>query len=276
MEKMGYAAMNLGSEDFSFGPDFVKKNSAKVTFPIVTSNIVYKKDQSPFGRTYAVVKIKDVNVGILGIVSEDAFENVKLSDTLETLEIIPPEKALSNLISVVKKEADIIVLLSQCGLEDTRSIIDTLDGVGLAIVGEGTSGKGSGKEAPCGSDLKGPEEGHDSIGKTLLLQTAQQGHSLGVARLTLNEAGRIVEQQVKMIPVDTSTAKNQEIIAITGEEIHKKISEISKEAAKEAEAKAAQNRLEMEKEMEKMRNLSPEEYIRLELEKRSKGKGEKE
>ncbi|MDD5724324.1 MAG: hypothetical protein PHY29_11400, partial [Syntrophales bacterium] len=66
MEKMGYAAMNLGSEDFSFGPDFVKKNSAKVTFPIVTSNIVYRKAQSPFGRTYAVVKLKDVNLGILG------------------------------------------------------------------------------------------------------------------------------------------------------------------------------------------------------------------
>ncbi|MBN2539848.1 MAG: bifunctional metallophosphatase/5'-nucleotidase [Deltaproteobacteria bacterium] len=281
MEKMRYAAMNLGREDFTFGPDFVKKISANVTFPIVTSNILYRKDLSTFGRTYAVIKIQDVNVGILGIIPENAFEGVELSDAREMLEITPPKEALSKLIPAVKKEADIIVLLSQCGLETTRSIVDTVDGISLAIVGEGNPKKSSENEAPaaCGSVLKGGETGHDRGEKTLLLQAAPQGHSLGFARLTLNESGRIMERQVKMIPVDKSTAKNEEIFAITGDNIYKRISEISEEATKAYEVQSTQNRLkikqEIEKEREENRNLSPEEYIKLQLEKRFKVGGAK-
>ena len=277
MEKMGYTAMNLGREDFSFGPDFIKKISANVTCPTVTSKIVYRKDRSPFGRTYVVVKVQDVNVGILGVIPEDAFEGVELSASRDLLEIIPPKEALSKLIPAVKKEADIIVLLSQCGLEATRVIVDTVDGVGMAIVGEGKSGKSSEKEAPapCGSDLKGGEKGNDRGEKTLLVQASPQGHSLGFARLTLNEAGRIMEQQVKMIPVDKSTAKNEEILAITGDNIYKRMGEIEEETLKAYKVKTAQSRLEIEHEIEQYRNLSPEEYITLQHEKRSKVGGAK-
>lgn len=272
MDKMSYAAMTMGREDFSFGPDFVKGLSANVSFPVVTSNIVYRKDLSSFGRTYAVVKIQDVNVGILGIIPEGAFETVPVSDTRDLLDIIPPREALSSLIPAVKKEADVMVLLSQCGLEATRAIVDAVDGIDLVIVGEGDLGK---KEASCGSSEKGPEAEHTSGEKTLLLQAASKGHSLGYVRLTLNEAGRVVEQQAKMIPINQSTAPNEEILAITGENIYKRMAEIEKETVKAYKAKTAQNRLEIEREIEQYRNLSPEEFIKVERERQSKVRGEK-
>lgn len=275
MEKMDYAVMNLGREDFSLGADFVKNVSANITFPFVTSNIVYRKNHIPFGQSYVVIKVKDVNVGILGIIPEDAFENLKLSQTRNMLEIIPPEKTLANLIPAVKKEADIIVLLSQCGLEATRLIVNKLDGVSLAIVGEGENRKSSKKELPRGNDLKDRKNGHDNGEKTLLLQVAQRGHSLGFARLTLNEADQITQQQVKMIPIDSSITPDEKIVAVTGGNIYKKLSDTIKKIKKTNEIKAAQVRLETEREIEKFRNLSPEEYIQLQLEKRSKVGGEK-
>ncbi|HPQ43686.1 MAG TPA: hypothetical protein PKZ42_05595 [Syntrophales bacterium] len=272
MEKMGYAAMNLGKEDFFFGPGFIKGLSANVTFPAITSNIVYRKDLSPFGRAYAVVKVQNINVGILGIVPEGAFDSVTASETRDLLDILPPREVLSNLIPAVRKEAGIIILLSQCGLETTRSIVDTVDGIDLAITGEGDLGR---REASCGSNEEDLAEDHTRGEKILLLQAASKGRSLGYVRLTLNEAGRIVDQQTKMIPINQSTAANEEILAITGENIYKKMAEIEQATLKAYKEKAAQNRMDIEREIEKYRDLSPEEFIKLERERQSKVRGEK-
>ena len=267
MDQMGYAAMNLGVIDFSLGIDFLKKVTSQTTIPLVTSNLVYKESGLPFGKKYVIASTGDVKVGILGIMPADTFENLPTVLTRDALEIIAPEKTLKDLIPQVKNEADIIVLLSQCGLKATNLLIDNLDGIDLAIIGDVKKGELAGKKGPCGGGSDG-EEPLRADKKALIMLVGRQGESLGSVLFTIDAAGQVIQRQGKMIPVDKSVAPDVQIAGITGDDIYKKIMQ-------EKKMRKEKRRMKIAREMKELRKLTPEEYIQWQLEKESRAGGKK-
>ena len=267
MDQMGYAAMNLGVIDFSLGIDFLKKVTSQTTIPLVTSNLVYKESGLPFGKKYVIASTGDVKVGILGIMPADTFENLPTVLTRDALEIIAPEKTLKDLIPQVKNEADIIVLLSQCGLEATNFLIDNLDGIDLAIIGGVKKGELAGKKGPCGGGSDG-EEPLRADKKALIMLVGRQGESLGSVLFTIDAAGQVIQRQGKMIPVDKSVAPDVQIAGITGDDIYKKIMQ-------EKKMRQEKRRMKIAREIKELRKLTPEEYIQWQLEKESRAGGKK-
>ena len=267
MDQMGYAAMNLGVIDFSLGIDFLKKVTSQTTIPLVTSNLVYKESGLPFGKKYVIASTGDVKVGILGIMPADTFENLPTVLTRDALEIIAPEKTLKDLIPQVKNEADIIVLLSQCGLKATNLLIDNLDGIDLAIIGDVKKGELAGKKGPCGGGSDG-EEPLRADKKALIMLVGRQGESLGSVLFTIDAAGQVIQRQGKMIPVDKSVAPDVQIAGITGDDIYKKIMQ-------EKKMRQEKRRMKIAREIKELRKLTPEEYIQWQLEKESRAGGKK-
>lgn len=267
MNRMGYAAMNLGTIDFSLGIDFLNKVTSAITFPLVTSNLVYKESGLPFGKKYVIESAGDVKVGILGVMPADAFENLPAVLTRATLEIIPPEKALEDLIPEIKKKADIVILLSQCGLEATTLLVDNHDDIDLAIIGGVKKGELAEKKIPCGKGPEG-EEPLSTYKKALVMLVGWRGQSLGSVRLTIDSAGQVIQRQGKMIPVNDSVAADERIAKITGEDIYKKIMQ-------EKKMRKEKRLMEISREIEELRKLTPEEYIERQLKKESRAGGEK-
>lgn len=250
MDQMGYVSMSLGGIDFSLGTGFLKKATTGLSFPLITSNLVYRESGLPFGDKYFIADAGDLKVGILGVMPADAFENMHADPYRDRLEIIPPEKALEALIPELKKKTDILVVLSQCGFDATNSIVDNLDGIDFAIIG-GIKEEEIAK-IPCGVDPEG-KEFLSKDGKTLLMQVGRQGESLGLARLTLDGEGRIIQRRGEIIPVNGTVEPDERIAGITGDDMYVTVRN-QREKEKEKREK------EIMQEFEKLRRMTPGEY----------------
>jgi len=240
MNLMDYAAMNVGWSDLSLGADSLKKEMSRANFPLLSSNLMYKDSKLSFGKKYVVRRVGNVRIGIIGLLStkppEDilpalekgclkhemekiSLGNVALADNLE---IIPPEEALKKLIPEIREQADLILLLSQCGYDATRSLVDKIEGIDMAISGSAII----------------PKE--DETALTPILPTAYQEGELGYVRLLMDgKSTKFVEQERKMIELDELVAPDNLVEKITGEDIKETI--IRKQKQKlEADAKVLQ------------------------------------
>ncbi len=240
MNLIDYSAMNLGWSELSTGTGFLKKVTSTISFPLITSNLVDKDTRDTLGNKYIIKRVGDVRVGILGIITPEPIDKytggckqnrpaevkdqpekkaMPLSLLMERLEVVPPEQALKNLLPEIRNQADIVILLSQYSFEDTSLLVNSLDGIDLAISGRR-------KKLMSPSDTGVP-----------VLEVAYQCRGIGYIKLTLDDTGKITQKQNKMIPLNEKIASDQQIVMITGKDIHKRISDGEKRK-REEEARA--------------------------------------
>lgn len=257
MERMNYTAMNLGWNEVWSGTDFLEAVSPRgVTFPMLTSNLVYKENRRPFGEKYVIRTVGDVNVGILGIMpveppavkappssgpcpnkrSGQTNEKMTLTDPLE---IIPPETALKALLPEVRSKADVVILLSQCRFKATTDLVGKLEGIDLAISGQRVN----------------PE--YPKSMKTPVLEAAYMGKSLNSVKLTLDDNGRIIQHRKNRVRLTEIIPSDPRILEIIGDDIQKKIRD--EELQK------------LEKEAEELLKLSPQQYFEMLLKEQKNG-----
>ena len=247
---MGYAAMNIGTGEFSLGANFLREKSADLNFPLVASNLSYAEGASPFTKKYVMAQAGGLKVAILGVMSPGILEKIPRSGTFGVVEVIPPGEALESLLPGIRKEADIVILLSQLGLTETKKLVDALKGIDLAIYG----GKDN-KPAGCGKEIK--PESSAGKSKTPALKASFRGIHLGYVRLTVGNAGRVAVDNRKMIFLNNAVAMDDSILKITGKDIYKKVAEVE--------------RRKMEQEIEELHKLTPMEYMEKLLTEQSKG-----
>lgn len=270
MNEMNYSAVNLGWNELLTGADFLKEMESAIKIPLITSNLIYKEGRTPFGKKYVIQKVGDVKIAILGIMPtepsykspaskgcadvhehEEKKEGTESKQTPEKrllpelLEVVPPEEALKALVPEVRSQADMVILLSQCGYEATSSLVNKLEGIDLAISGQRTT-------------WKEPDEKIN----VPIFEAAYRGDRLGYVRLTLDENGKIIQNKKKMISLESSVPFDTRILKITGNDINQKIrNQAFYKAQKEAEA---------------MMKLSPQEYYEMLLKKeQEKNEGDK-
>ena len=254
---MGYAAMNVGTGEFSLGINFLKEKSADLNFPMVTSNLSYAEGASPFTKKYVIAQAGGLKVAVLGVMSQGILDKIPSSGIFGVVEVIPPGEALESLLPGIRKEADIVILLSQLGLTETKSLVDTLEGIDLAIYG----GKDN-KPAGCDGEIK-PES---PTGKSEIpvLKASSFGTHLGYVRLSVDDAGRVAVNRRKVIFLGESVAMDDKVLEITGDDVFKRAAEEKKRGAEEEQRK-------MEREIKELHKLSPMEYMEKLLKEQSKG-----
>jgi len=239
---MDYSGVNAGWNELSVGSDFLEKITSAPALPLITSNLVHKDTRLPLGKKYVIKRVGDVKVGIIGIMpteqpksraykscgqrsnpdkpAEKPEQGTPFTLLMEHLEVIPPEKALKELLPQVREQADIVVLLSQYRREETTEIVNNIKGIDLAISLRGKTRKRA-------DENKG----------TPVMETAYRSLRLGYVKLTLDEAGKIIQNQKKMIRLNKSVASDKQIAQITGDDINKKVREAEIRKRKE-EARA--------------------------------------
>ena len=237
---MGYTAMNLGTGEFSLGVNFLREKSANLKFPLVVSNLSYADGVSPFTKRFVIAQAGGLKVAVLGVMPPEILDKMPRSGTFGVVEVIPPGEALKALLPRIRKEADIVILLSQLGLTETKKLVDALKGIDLAIYG----GKDN-KPAGCGKEIKPESSAWKS--KTPAIKASSRGIHLGYVRLTVGDAGRVAVDNRKMIFLNNAVAMDDSILKITGKDIYKKVAEVE--------------RRKMEQEIEELHKLTPMEYM---------------
>ena len=188
MYEAGYDVMNLIGSDFYMGPDFLKEVGSTVAFSMISSNLIYKDAaQKPFWERYVIKEVGGVKVGILGIMRPKAFEKAPNPEELKNMDIISPEDALKELVPQVRKQADILILMSQLGREPSAFIVNAVKDIDFVIyAGHGDGG--------CGGSA-------EEQGESNMLKSGFYGVEIGSLQLTPDK-GKIRHSDSKMIPLD--------------------------------------------------------------------------
>lgn len=250
MALMRYDAMNLGSREFLFGRELLEHTRSLVPFPYIASNLLYEGGRLPWIREYVVLETGGMKVAILGVSDPADLAHSPKQEQIKGLAVTAPEEALNRLLPEVRGKADLVVLLSGLGAQETLALVRAARGVDVAI--------SSGYDSQFFGEM--PEN-------TILLHTGYLGRELGLLKITLDEKRTLSVIAKKRLLLDNTIPDNAEIAGLIDpfkKAQEKKAADLVKEQAKLQEKE--------HRELMEGLKLSPQEFMeRLQQEQMRKG-----
>ncbi len=130
--QMGFNAMTPGNHDFNFGFDRLLEIKNRLNFPILSANIY--QDGKPAFEEYRIVDINGKKVGLFGLTVKDALFYTNSTDNRGvTLE--DPISVAARIVPILKKQTDLIILISHLGSEVDEELVRKVDGIHLILCG---------------------------------------------------------------------------------------------------------------------------------------------
>ncbi|MDQ7838796.1 MAG: multiheme c-type cytochrome [Thermodesulfobacteriota bacterium] len=134
LEKMGYHAIALGGDAFNFGTDFIRNQIKSLNIPFLSANVHKGEAKELPGRPYLIKELGPVKVGILALTAPPLSRN---QIQAEGVEISDPLAGIKKYLPVIKREANLVVVLSDLSEEENRSIISEFGDVQVILAARG-------------------------------------------------------------------------------------------------------------------------------------------
>ncbi|MBN1621196.1 MAG: redoxin domain-containing protein [Endomicrobiales bacterium] len=171
---INYDMVGIGDQEILNGIDYLKTLK---DIPFYSANLTTCDDKMcyPFNdKPYITKKVCGANVSIISILNpnifflfpKDQLKNVKILNHIEYLKKIIPE---------IREKSDIVVLLSHCGDEEDRNIIENVPRIDVIVGGHSQTYH----KVPV------------KIKDTIIVQGGQNGHRVGVLELKLDDNKKI-------------------------------------------------------------------------------------
>ncbi|MFC7394313.1 bifunctional metallophosphatase/5'-nucleotidase [Scopulibacillus cellulosilyticus] len=180
----GYDFVTIGNnEGITFTRDNINKAYDVREFDVILANLFTGDGNRPkWCKPYAFHKINDITIGITGITAP-------FKPFYEPLgwDIKDPGEVLPGIIEQVKKEADIVILLSHGGLKFDQDTAKTIEGINVIL----------------GAHTHHILEDGLNVNSTLICQTGKFGSYAGHVVLTYDENTKeIVDKKARVITMD--------------------------------------------------------------------------
>jgi 5'-nucleotidase / UDP-sugar diphosphatase len=165
MNLMGFDAMTVGNHEFDFGQEVLKKRVAEAQFPVLGANV----EGIDSLRPYVIKEVGGVRIAIVGVVTEDApvFTHPR---NVVGLQFRPPAEVLARYVPELRKQADVVIVLSHIGYSVDRQLAEQVQGIDIIIGGHSHT------------RLEQPSR----IGATVIAQAWEHGKALGVIDITVD------------------------------------------------------------------------------------------
>ncbi len=175
MEKMGYDAINVADGELGLGGGFFTQLTRQSTISRLSLTLQDPTTGVPLFDPYMIRNIGGLRVAVIGMTSPSFFGDAHLEEAGAT--IVKGLQPLKELLSVVRKKSDVVILMSHLGQAGTMDLFRNkgVQGVDVAIVGHAKD------------FIPAPV----TIGETLVLQNGSRGEYVGMLQLAVDEMGKI-------------------------------------------------------------------------------------
>ena len=137
-QRMGYQAINIGSDDLLAGIEFLKGLQKGIHLPFLSANLLDGEAGKPIFKSHVIVDSGGIRVGIFGLTSD---VRQKEGVTPEGYFISDPIVAAKRIAAELARECDIIVSLSNLGsFKGYNKLVQQVKDIHFII---GSGGKGS-------------------------------------------------------------------------------------------------------------------------------------
>ncbi len=216
LNMIGYDALVPGNHDFNYGQERLKELDQLTDLPLLAANIKTDSDNN-FLTPYIIKKLKDVKVGIFGLVTPETVYKTHPKN-VEGLKINDPVATARFMANKLKDRVDLIIALTHLGLSQgsrytSIKVAEEVEGIDLIIDGHSHDALSTGK----------------IISNTLIAMAGEYDKNLGVVELTIDK-GKIIEKEASLInKKDVSNIKKDEKVLKLIDKIKKKNREITAE-----------------------------------------------
>ena len=197
MNATGYQFGTLGNHEFNAEPDWLPKLLMKAAYPMVLANATVRSTGAHLLPAYRIEKVGGVRVALFGLITKStqgypaARDRVLIADELQTARDLVPR---------LRAEADVVVLLSHCGLDVDMKLAAEIPGIDVIVGGHSHTRVPVGEFVWRGDDLSA-----DSVTGTVIVQAHQWGGELGrldlLFRKSADGAWRIVRYRSRLVPI---------------------------------------------------------------------------
>ncbi|OGR30953.1 MAG: hypothetical protein A2139_09735 [Desulfobacca sp. RBG_16_60_12] len=170
MNAMKFDAMVVGNHEFDFGPKVLKERMAQARFPWLGANV----KGFPGLKPYVIKNLQGVKIAIIGVVTPDT-PFATHPRNVAGLTFSTPESAVKKYLQELKGRADIIVVLSHCGLQADKELAAAVPGIDVIVGGHSHT------------KILQPEV----VGQTIIVQAWEHAKALGILNLKLKD-GKVV------------------------------------------------------------------------------------
>ncbi|MCX7838443.1 MAG: bifunctional metallophosphatase/5'-nucleotidase [Anaerolineae bacterium] len=183
MNSIGYDAMTLGNHDFDQGVAVTQARAREAKFPILIANIVEASSGKvpAWAKAYIVKEIEGVRFGIIGVGYTRTPSISSKVKELQAFKFVDELEALKQILPEVKRQADVIIVLSHAGFDADQRIAEALPDINV-IVGGHTH-----------TELRMPKV----IGNTIIVQAGSKAQNVGRLALTIDRATKKITDYTK-------------------------------------------------------------------------------
>lgn len=175
---MGFDAAVFGNHEFDNGIEITRKYQETARFPILSATIF--TNDALFARCADTsFTLNGIRVGVIGATTKEAIIN-------EDLKVSAPHKIVEKHLKNLRRNTDVLVLLSHLGVEEDEKLASQLPGIDVIVGGHSHT------------VLKEPVR----VGKTLIVQAGSKGQYVGRVELALDPQSRkILSSGARLIPI---------------------------------------------------------------------------
>lgn len=210
MNAMGYDFVTLGNHEFNNTLAQVQKLVRLTKPPLLLANAVDRASQKPLGQVYRIEKVGAVRVGLFGLLTKEAGTYPAAK---EGIDVLDPIATAPGIVETLRKQADIVILLSHCGEDVDKLLAAQVPGIDVIIGGHSHTRLPIGEFVWRGDDLK-----QDDVNGTIIAQAHQWGGELGRLDLLMAKdasgAWRVDRYRARLIPVTREIPAEPAVTAV--------------------------------------------------------------
>jgi len=195
MNMLGYDAMTVAEQDLQLGLDTVWEREEEADFPFLSANLVLADTNELLFAPYTIVERGGRKVGILGLTGSEQPMPLELFDG-HVVDLLNPLEAASQYVAEMSGETDIIVVLSNLGLDTDELLAEELPGIDL-IVGGLTR-----------KLLVEPRH----VGETVIVQAGYRGEWIGWVTLDIDSSGAVTGSGGGVVILDDKVMDDSEML----------------------------------------------------------------
>jgi 2',3'-cyclic-nucleotide 2'-phosphodiesterase (5'-nucleotidase family) len=174
MNYLRFDAMALGNHEFDWGQKTLIDLASDAQFPFLSANLFGLNGRTPaWLKPYVILRRSGLRIAVIGITTPETSYTTK-PDNVRGLIFTDPDGILPGLIRQVRKDADLIILLTHLGLDDDKALAAKVSGID-AIVG-GHSHTAINKPV--------------MVNNTIIVQAKCYGQYLGILKLKIDSASK--------------------------------------------------------------------------------------
>ncbi len=197
MNASGYDFATIGNHEFNNTYAQLQKLLAQTKYPVLLANAIDRATKRPLAQAWRVEKVGAVRVGLFGLVTS---ETGTYPAAKEGVDILDPLTTAPGIVQTLRKQADIVILLSHCGEDVDEKLAAEVPGIDVIVGGHSHSRLPIGEFVWRGDDLK-----QNDVNGTVIVQAHQWAGELGRLDLMFQKDARgawtVSRYRARLLPI---------------------------------------------------------------------------